>query len=126
MKVIFLCGLGLVFPVIIFLSLTDQPEQMSIEWELAIVNASDHVSRDHPTVNEFKNILDQFENKCLNSRQDIAKVCVEGYYYRKERGNLDTLMEFMQEVNAAIVEDSDDPVDIRELVARHIGLMVPD
>ena len=121
MKVIFLCGLGLVFPVIIFLSLTDQPEQMSIEWELAIVNASDQVSRDHPTVNEFKNMLDRFENKCLNSRQDIADACVVGYLYRKERGNLDTLMEFMQEVNEAIIEDSDDPVDIRELVRAILG-----
>ena len=121
MKVLFLCGLGLVFPVVLFLSLTDAPADLSLEWELAIVNANDQVSSNHPTLDEFRILLDRLERKCFNSRREIADICMMGYLYRKERGNLDTLLEFTQQVDEVIPDHVDLAVDLAQLVLAMIG-----
>lgn len=121
MKVLFFCGLALVFPVVIFLSLTDAPDAMSIEWELATVNANERVSTNHPTIDEFRILLDRLEGKCSNSRREIADICMMGYLYLKERGNLDTLLEFTEKVDDAIPEDLDVAMDLTPLVRAMLG-----
>ena len=121
MKVLFLCGLGLVFPVVLFLSLTDAPADLSLEQELAIVNANDQVSSNHPTLDEFRILLDRLERKCFTSRREIADICMMGYLYRKERGSLDTLLEFTQQVDEVIPDHVDLAVDLAQLVLAMIG-----
>ena len=121
MKVLLFAGLALFFPVVIFLSLTDAPVDMSIEWEMAIVHAHDQVPSTHPTVDEFRILLDRLEKKSSNSRRDIADICMTGYLYRKERGNLDTLLEFTQKVDEAVPDDVDVAVDLTQLVRAMLG-----
>jgi hypothetical protein len=121
MKVVLLCGLGLVFPVIIFVSLTDAPVDMSIEWELAIVNANSQVPPNQPSVEEFRILLDRLEEKCSNSRRNIADICMTGYLYLKERGSLDTLLEFTQKVDDAIPAGVDVAMDLTQLVRAMMG-----
>lgn len=121
MRLLLFCGLALVFPVVIFLSLTDAPVDMSIARELAIVNANEQVPSNHPTIDEFRILLDRLEKKCSNSRRDIADICMTGYLYRKERGNLDTLLEFTQKVDAAIPDHVDRVVDLTQLVRAMLG-----
>jgi hypothetical protein len=121
MRFLLFCGLALVFPVVIFLSLTDAPVDRSIEWELAIVNANDQVASNHPAINEFRILLDRLEKKCSNSRQDIADICMTGYLYRKERGNLDTLLEFTQKVDEAVPDHFEGAVDLTQLVRAMLG-----
>ena len=116
MKVLVFCGLALLFPLVIFLSLSDPPVEMSVARELAIVNAGDQVSSNHPTIEEFRILLDRLEGKCSSSRRDIADICMMGYLYRKERGSLDTLLEFTQKVDDAIPEEVEVAVDLVELV----------
>ena len=111
----------MVFPVVIFLSLTDVPGEMSMEWELAIVNANRQVPSNHPTIDEFQTLLDRLEEKCSNSRRDIADICMMGYLYRKERGSLDTLLEFTQKVDDAIPAGVDGAVDLTQLVRAMMG-----
>jgi len=121
MKVVLLCGLGLVFPVIIFLSLTDAPVDMSIEWELAIINANSQVPPNQPSVEEFRILLDRLEEKCSNSRRNIADICITGYLYLKERGSLDTLLEFTHNVDDAIPAGVDVAMDLTQLVRAMMG-----
>ena len=121
MRVLLLCGLGLVFPVVIFLSLTDAPVEMSMAWELAIVNANSKVSANHPTIDKFQILLDRIEEKCSNTRRDIAEVCMMGYLYRKERGSLDTLLEFTQKVDDSIPAGADVAMDLTPLVRAMMG-----
>ena len=116
MKVLVFCGLGLLFPVLIFLSLSNPPVAMSVASELAVVNAGEQISSNDPTVDEFRILLDRLEKKCPNSRRDIADICMVGYLYRKERGSLDTLLEFTQKVDDAIPEEVEVAVDLVELV----------
>ena len=121
MKVLFLCGLGLVFPVVLFLSLTDAPANLSLEQELAIVNANDQVSLNHPSLDEFRILLDRLETKCSNSRREIADICMMGYLYLKERGSLDTLLEFTQKVDEVIPDNVDVEVNLVQLVRAMMG-----
>ena len=121
MRVLLLCGLGLVFPVVIFLSLTDAPVEMSMAWELGIVNANSKVSANHPTIDKFQILLDRIEEKCSNTRRDIAEVCMMGYLYRKERGSLDTLLEFTQKVDDSIPAGADVAMDLTPLVRAMMG-----
>ncbi|MCH8819261.1 MAG: hypothetical protein IIB03_02955 [Acidobacteria bacterium] len=94
---------------------------MSIEWELATVNANERVSTNHPTIDEFRILLDRLEGKCSNSRREIADICMMGYLYLKERGNLDTLLEFTEKVDDAIPEDLDVAMDLTQLVRAMLG-----
>ena len=121
MRFLLFCGLALGFPVVIFLSLTDAPVDMAIEWELAIVNANNQVSSNHPAIKEFRILLDRLEKKCSNSRRDIADICMTGYLYRKERGNLDTLLEFTQKVDEAVPDHLEGAVDLTQLVRAMLG-----
>ena len=121
MKVLFLCGLGLAFPVVLFLSLTDAPADLLLEQELAIVNANDQVSLNHPSLDEFRILLDRLETKCSNSRREIADICMMGYLYRKERGSLDTLLEFTQKVDEVIPDNVDVEFDLVQLVRAMMG-----
>ncbi len=116
MKLVIFCGLALFFPVVIFLSLSDAPVDMSIARELAIVNANGQVPAGHPIIDEFRVLLDRLEKKSSSSRREIADICMTGYLYRKERGNLDTLLEFTQRIDQAIPDNFDAAVDLTQLV----------
>jgi hypothetical protein len=85
------------------------------------VNANDQVSSNHPTLDEFRILLDRLERKCFNSRREIADICMMGYLYRKERGSLDTLLEFTQQVDEVIPDHVDLAVDLAQLVLAMIG-----
>lgn len=107
---------GILLPVIIIWSLTRPPKEMPLEWELAVVNAEARVPLDHPTVSEFRRLLDGLEKKCSNSRREITEVCIAAHYFRKERGNLDTLLEFTSDVDEAIPRDLDFKMDVKKVV----------
>lgn len=90
--------------------------QVPLAWELAVVNADGDLPVDHPSVVEFREILDRLEARCSNSRREIVEVCIAAYYYRKERAGLDTLMELTQTIEGAIGSDAARVSDIREIV----------
>ena len=66
MKILLICATALLFPVIILWSLTQPVAEMSPEWELAVVNAGKQLPSDHPTVGEFRSLLDRLEERRLN------------------------------------------------------------
>ena len=88
---------------------------------MATVNANERVSTNHPTIDEFRILLDRLEGKCSNSRREIADICMMGYLYLKERGNLDTLLEFTEKVDDAIPEDLDVAMDLPQLGRAMLG-----
>lgn len=122
MKILVICAAALSFPVIILLSLTEPPIEMSPEWELAIVNAGAQLSSDHPSVGEFRVLLDRLEEKCLNPRREIGEICITAHLWRKERGNLDTLLEFVQSIDGAIPEELDVELDLQPIVRAMLNL----
>ena len=90
--------------------------QVPLAWELAVVNVDGDLPVDHPLVAEFREILDRLETRCSNSRREIVEVCIAAYYYRKERGSLDTLLELTQTIEGAIGSEIARASDIREIV----------
>ncbi|MDA2938602.1 hypothetical protein MYX75_10110 [Acidobacteria bacterium AH-259-A15] len=116
MKNLFMLFAGILLPVIIIWSLTKSPKEVPLEWELAVVNAEARVPVDHPTVSEFGGLLDRLERKCSNSRREITEVCIAAHYFRKERGSLDTLLEFTSDVDEAIPKDLDFKMDVKKVV----------
>jgi len=79
------------------------------------VNAEVQISASDPTVGEFLGLLDRLEEKSSNSRREIADLCMAGYLWRKERGNLDTLLEFTRSV-ARDLPDQEGEADLREFI----------
>ena len=99
MKILIISAVALSFPVIIFWSLTQPAVEMTPEWELAIVNAGAQLPSDHPTVGEFRVLLARLEEKVSNSKPEIVEICITAYLWRKERGHLDTLLEFTNSID---------------------------
>ena len=95
---------------------------MSPEWELAVVNAGEQLPSDHSTVGEFRELLDRLEEKCLNPRREIVEICITAYLWRKERGNLDTLLEFTQSVDEGIPAGLDFELDLQTIVRAMLNL----
>ncbi len=122
MKILLICAVALLFPVIILWSLTQPATKMSPEWELAVVNAGTQLSSDHPTVGEFRALLDRLEERCLNTRQEIVEICITAHLWRKERGDLDTLLEFVQSIDEGIPEKLDSELDLQTIVRAMLNL----
>ena len=122
MKILLICAVALFFPVIILWSLTQPAAEMSPEWELAVVNAGAQLPSDHPTVGEFRALLDRLDEKCLNPRREIVEICITAHLWRKERGNLDTLLEFVQSIDDAIPEKLDSELDLQTIVRAMLNL----
>ena len=122
MRILLICAVALSFPVIILWSLTQPATKMSPEWELAVVNAGTQLPSDHPTVGEFSALLDRLEKGCLNTRQEIVEICITAHLWRKERGDLDTLLEFVQSIDEAIPENLDSELDLQAIVRAMLNL----
>ena len=122
MRPLFISAVALFFPVIILLSLTQPTVEMSPEWELAVVNAGTQLPSDHPTVAEFRVLLDRLEEKCSNPRRDIVEICITAHLWRKERGDLDTLLGFIQSIEKAIPEELDFELDLQTIVRAMLNL----
>ena len=122
MKIIVICAVALLFPVIILWSLTQSAVEMSPEWELAVVHAGMRLPSDHPSVGEFRALLDRLDEKCLNPRQEMVEICITAHLWRKERGDLDTLMEFVQSIDEAIPEELDFELDLQTIVRAMLNL----
>ena len=122
MRILLISATALCFPVIILLSLTQPAVEMSPEWELAVVNAGAQLPSDHPTVGEFRELLDRLEEKCLNPRREIVEICITAYLWRKERGDLDTLLEFTQSVDEGIPAGLDFELDLQTIVRAMLNL----
>ncbi len=122
MRPLFISAVALCFPVIILVSLTQPAVEMSPEWELAVVNAGAQLPSDHPTVKEFRELLDRLEEKCLNPRREIVEICITAYLWRKERGDLDTLLEFTQSVDEGIPAGLDFELDLQTIVRAMLNL----
>lgn len=116
MRLLILPALALFFPIIILWSLMQPIREVPLAWELAVVNADGDLPVDHPSVAEFREILDRLETRCSNSRREIVEVCIAAYYYRKERGSFDTLTELTQTIEGAIGSEIARAADIREIV----------
>ena len=122
MRILLICAVALSFPVIILWSLTQPATKMSPEWELAVVNAGAQLPSDHPTVGEFRALLDRLDEKCLNPRQEIVEICITAHLWRKERGDRDTLLEFVQSIDEAIPEKPDFELDLQTIVRAMLNL----
>jgi hypothetical protein len=95
---------------------------MSPEWELAIVNAGAQLPSDHPTVGEFGVLLDRLEEKVSNSRPEIVEICITAYLWRKERGHLDTLLEFTNSIDERIADPVGSPLEMETIVLDMLNL----
>ena len=104
-------------PLFILSSLTRPVRQVSLEWELAVVNAEADVSLDDPVVSEFRRLLDRLDEKCFNSRREIVETCIAGYRYQKERGDLDSLLEFTRQAEQMIPRQTGGKADVRQTVS---------
>lgn len=116
MRLFFVLSAGLLLPVIILWSLSSSSLEMSLEWELAVINAGEQVPSDHPTVSEFRILLDRLEKKSSNPRREIGDICITAYLWRKERGSFETLLEFTEVVDRAIPADLAMEMDLKQLV----------
>ncbi len=121
MRLIFVLSAGLLLPVIILWSLSSSPLEMSLEWELAVINAGEQVPSDHTTVAEFRILLDRLEKKSSSPRREIGEICITAHLWRKERGSFETLLEFTESVDRAIPPDLAMKMDLKQLVQAMLG-----
>ncbi|MCZ6485020.1 MAG: hypothetical protein O6826_04915 [Acidobacteria bacterium] len=121
MKLLFVLSAGLLLPVIILWSLSSSSLEMSLEWELAVINAGEQVPADHPTVSEFRILMDRLEKKCSSPRREIGEICITAHLWRKERGSFETLLEFTESVDRAIPPDLAMKMDLKKLVQAMLG-----
>ena len=71
---------------------------------------------------EFSALLDRLEKRCLNTRQEIVDICITAHLWRKERGDLDTLLEFVQSIDEAVPENLDSELDLQAIVRAMLNL----
>jgi hypothetical protein len=119
MRYLVMPAMAVLLPVIIIWSMTTPAEKMSIEWQLAVVNAEDRIPEHHLSVFEFAKLLDSLERKCSNSRSEIAEVSMTAHAFLKERGSLSTLMEFTTLLDKSIPENMEK--DVRQIVQDMVG-----
>lgn len=121
MKLLFTVGFALLLPLIIIWSMTTPPKEMSLAWQLAVIDAEEQVPEHHPTVSEFGLLLDSLETKCSNPRAEIAQVCMATHAFLKERGSLLTLLEFTHKVDSAIPDSLDLRMDLKKVARAMAG-----
>lgn len=119
MRYLVMPAMAVLLPVLIIWSMTTPTEKMSIEWQLAVVNAENRIPENHPSVLEFAGLLDSLERKCSNSRSEIAEVSMTAHAFLKERGSLLTLMEFTTRLDKSIPENLER--DVRQVVRDMVG-----
>ncbi len=121
MKYLIMPAIALLLPLIIIWSMTTPAKEMSIEWQLAVVNAENQVPEHHPSVFEFAQLLDSLEGKYSNSRSEIAQVSMTAHAFLRERGSLLTLMEFTTRLDDSIPDDLDLKMDVRKVARAMMG-----
>jgi hypothetical protein len=96
---------------------------VTLEYELATINAGFRVGSSDPAIYQFLSLLDSLERKCSNSRQQIADATVAAHEQLKEKGVRMTLMEVMRNLNNAIpAEAARSRVSIAEIAAAFVVL----
>jgi len=116
MRVIIFLALALAFPLIILWSLSNPTPEMTLEMEMAVVNAGKKVSAGDNTIGEFRGLLDQLEDRTSNSRREVADLCIAAYLWRKERGHLDSLLEFVEEVESMLPPEGTNRTDLKPML----------
>ena len=77
-------------------------ESMTLECQLATINKG-YVSKDDITIRRFKFLLENLDEKCINTKQDIADVVVrEQEILRNKYGIKIGLLSLMEGINASI------------------------
>ena len=120
-KLLITVSFAVLLPLIIIWSMSTSPKEMSLEWQLAVIDAGEQLPEYHSNVAKSLLLLDSLEKKCSNSREEIARVCLATYSFLAERGSLLTLLEFIQQINESIPEHLDSKIDIKEAARAATG-----
>ena len=121
MKLFITVGFAILLPLIIIWSISTPPKEMSLERQLAVIDAGEQLPEYHSNVAKSLLLLDSLEKKCSNSRQEIARVCLATYRFLAERGSLLTLLEFIQQIDESIPEHLNSKIDIKKAAQAATG-----
>lgn len=87
--------------------ITAEPPRETLEWKLAAINAGTHVPYDHPTVSEFRLLLDSLTAKCTEGRQEIADMTVKAQeLLLSKKGVAMKLLDVMKSLDATIPKEA--------------------
>ena len=97
-------------------------EDMSIEYQLAVISAGGYVTEDDLTVTRFRYLLDHVQSKTGYSRQDIADMTVKARdILRRKYGRDVNLLKLMDESWKTLSLDSG--IKYEEILAANIQLL---
>ncbi len=100
-----------------------EPENTTVEYELAVINAGYRVESSDPSISQFSSLLDRIERKCINSRRQIADAAVAAQGLLKEKGIRMQLIDVMRNLNNAIPEEAaGSRLNITEVAAAWVTL----
>jgi hypothetical protein len=71
----------------------------SLEYQLATINASGYVSKDHITVARFRSLLNQLSVTFVEDKQQIADMSVSAQNLLKKEGIQESLINIMEGMN---------------------------
>ena len=71
----------------------------SLEYQLAIIDAGGHVSKNHITITRFRSLLKQLSNTYVEDKQQIADMTVKAQSILRGKGISESLMNIMEGMN---------------------------
>lgn len=91
--------LSALFIVVLLAALNTAHASESHEYQLATINASGYVSKDHITVARFRSLLDQLSSTYVENKQQIADMSVKAQQLLKKDGVEESLLKIMEGLN---------------------------
>lgn len=100
-------------------SASSTQEDMSLEYQLAVLNKGGYVAENDLTVIQFENLLVSLDNKCEETPREIADVSVVVQTRLKEYSINLSLLKIMQDLDNSI-SLSEIKLKLREIAAAYI------
>ncbi len=97
-------------------------EDMSLEYQLAVINKGGYVAENDLTVIQFENLLVSLDNKCEENPREIADVSVVVQTRLKESSINVPLLKIMQDLDNYIPL-SEIKLNLKEIAAAYIILV---
>lgn len=115
--------LGILFlilaPALLVFFIEDESQApLTLEHQLAIVNANQTVDETEPSIARFRYLLQQLESKTNLTQQQVGDMTLAAYELGREQHGITrmTFLEFMEQVNIAISESEYANADYAEVV----------
>lgn len=78
-----------------------------LEYQLAVINEGGYVAKDDITVTRFRHLLETLDQKCFNSKQQIADIVVKAQEILRNNYGIEIkLLDLMEGVNKSIPYDT--------------------